>query len=89
MDNSAMLAGVKKALGIQGDYQDDTLTEYISEVKDFLIDAGVNENNITIGIVARGVSDLWTYGNAEGRFSDYFMQRATQLAYKGGGSNGI
>ena len=77
-----MLAGVKNALGIQGTYQDDTLKEYISEVCDFLIDAGVSQGNITVGIVSRGVSDLWSYGSGDGSLSSYFMQRASQLAYK-------
>ena len=77
-----MLDGVKNALGIVGDYQDDTLTEYINEVVAFLKDAGVKEQNITIGVVARGVSDLWNYGTGEGKLSSYFMQRATQLSYK-------
>ena len=75
---------VKNALGIQGTYLDDTLTEYINEVTAFLKDAGVDETNITIGIIARGVSDLWNYGAGEGKLSTYFMQRAVQLSYKGG-----
>ena len=53
-----VLSGVKNALGIQGDYQDNTIREYISEVGDFLIDAGVSQGNITVGILARGVTDL-------------------------------
>lgn len=77
-----MLNGVKNALGIQGDYQDETIKEYISEVCDYLVDAGVSSGNITTGIVARGVSDLWSYGSGDGTLSSYFMQRATQLAYK-------
>jgi hypothetical protein len=40
------------------------------------------ESNITKGIVARGVADLWNYGGAEGVLSEYFMQRAAQLSYK-------
>lgn len=75
-----MLEQVKTALGITSDYQDDTITEYIAEVKAFLRDAGVAEANITAGVVARGVSDLWNYGS--GQLSPYFIQRATQLAYK-------
>ena len=76
------LEGVKNALGITGDYQDETLTQYINEVKAFLIDSGVSERNITCGIVARGVSDLWNYGSGEGKLSEYFYQRAAQLSYK-------
>lgn len=83
--NSDMLEKVKKALGIQGEYQDDTLTEYIDEVLSFLTDSGVKSEHITAGIVARGVSDLWSYGAGNGKLSEYFMQRAAQLAYKGGG----
>lgn len=76
------LSDVKNALGITGDYQDDTLQIYFDEVIDFLIDAGVKKSNITKGIVARGVADLWNYGAGEGQLSQYFLQRATQLAYK-------
>lgn len=78
-----MLEDVKKALGIEGDYQDNTLQEYINEVVDFLKESGVSESNITAGIVSRGVTDLWNYGAGEGKLSSYFMQRATQLSYKG------
>ena len=76
------LLDVKNALGITGDYQDDTLQIYFDEVIDFLVDAGVKKSNISKGIVARGVADLWNYGAGEGQLSQYFLQRATQLAYK-------
>lgn len=76
-----MLQNVKNALGITGDYQNDTLQEYIDEVKAFILDAGVPEINITPGVVARGVSDLWNYGAGNGTFSNYFMMRITQLSY--------
>lgn len=78
----AMLNDVKTALGITGTYQDATVNQYILEVKAFLIDAGVKKNNITVGVVSRGVSDLWNYGAGKGKLSDYFIQRAAQLAYK-------
>jgi len=74
------LENIKTALGITGTYQDDTLAAYIDEVKAFLIDAGVAEARITCGVVARGVSDLWNYGAAGGKLSEYFFQRAAQLA---------
>lgn len=76
------LEDVKSALGITGEYQDATLTIYMQEVMDFLKDAGIAEGNITSGLVARGVSDLWNYGEGKGELSTYFMQRATQLSYK-------
>lgn len=82
-DTKTMLQSVKDALGITGTYQDETITEYINEVMAYLTDAGVSQGNITVGIVSRGVSDLWAYGSGNGTLSEYFMQRATQLSYKG------
>lgn len=79
---SATLADVKTALGVTGEYQDATLTIYMEEVVDYLQNAGVSEANITSGIVARGVSDLWNFGEGGGELSSYFMQRATQLSFK-------
>lgn len=76
------LTKVKQALGITGSYQDNTLLEWINETVAFLQDAGVSEGNITPGLVSRGVADLWNYGAGDGKFSTYFLQRATQLSYK-------
>lgn len=77
------LEDVKNALGITGDYQDATLQIYFDETVAFLVDAGVKQSNITKGILARGIADLWNYGAGDGKFSPYFMQRASQLSYKG------
>ncbi len=85
---NATLENVKNALGVTGTYQDATLQEYFNEVVAFLKDAGVPENNITSGIIARGISDLWNYGESGGKLSSYFIMRATQLAVKGSGVNG-
>lgn len=79
---SVTLDDVKNALGITGDYQNETLQVYFDEVIAFLCDAGVAEANITAGLVARGVSDLWNYGNGAGRLSQYFLRRTAQLSYK-------
>lgn len=80
----SLLDKVKRMLGITGDYQDETLTEYITEVKEYLKDAGVSEtiieSEVAAGVIARGVSDLWNYGT--GKLSGYFYQRVSQLAYK-------
>ena len=76
------LDDVKAAIGVTGDFQNETLQIYFDEVVDFLTDAGVKEADITKGIVARGVSDLWNYGAGEGRLSEYFYQRAKQLALR-------
>jgi hypothetical protein len=82
MTDAQMLTAVKAALGIEGTYQDNTITEYINEVTGYLTGAGVKASNITPGVVARGVADLWSYGAGGGKLSEYFMQRATQLSYK-------
>lgn len=81
-----LLQKVKAGLGIVGTYQEETITIYINEVKEYLVSAGVSQNVIqsrkAIGVICRGVADLWNYGS--GKLSDYFMQRATQLAYEEG-----
>lgn len=78
----AVLDDVKNALGVTGDYQDDTLNQYITEVQEFLKDAGVPLANQTSGVIARGVADLWNYGAGEGKLSQYFIMRASQLALR-------
>lgn len=82
MNRNEMLQKVKTSLNITGTYQDATISEYIDEVIAFLMDAGVSEDNVTAGIVARGVSDLWNYGDGSGELSPYFKMRAIQLAAK-------
>lgn len=81
-----VLDKVKKALGITGSYQDDTLNVYIDEVKQYMIDAGVPESvlssDASAGVISRGVTDLWNYGSAGGKLSDYFCQRVSQLSYQ-------
>ena len=81
-----MLERIKYNLGITGNYQDQTLRGYIEEVKQYLIDAGVNrevvESENSIGIITRGVADLWNYGSGGTSLSPYFIQRAIQLTYK-------
>lgn len=76
------LEDIKNNLGITGDYQDATIQGYMDEVIGFITDAGVSASNITSGVVARGVSDLWNYGAGEGKLSEYFIWRVTQLSYK-------
>lgn len=80
------LAKVKTALGISGDYQDDTLTIYIEEVIEELIDSGVArsiaESNAAVGCIALGVNDLWNYSSGGVKHSDYFYKRMIQLSRK-------
>lgn len=78
----ATLENVKNLIGITSDFQDDTLQAWMDETAAFLEDAGVPAERQTDGIVARGVLDLWNYGAGDGKFSQYFMQRASQLALR-------
>lgn len=84
------LSLVKSALGITGNYQDATLTIYVDEIKDVLLSSGVPEDvvnsSVSVGVIARGVTDLWNYGSGGGKLSEYFYQRVTQLSYKATGS---
>ena len=79
------LEKVKSALGITGNYQDETLKIYIDEVKAYMKDAGVPteviDSEASAGVIARGVTDLWNYNGGAGKLSDYFYQRVSQLAY--------
>lgn len=81
-----VLNKVKYNLGITGEFQDDTIKGYIEEVAYFLIDAGANEEYVMspkcIGLITRGVSDLWGYGAGDAALSPYFMQRAIQVCSK-------
>lgn len=83
-----LLARVKTAIGITGEYQDDAIKIYIDEVLAFLASAGVHatvlKSDKVVGIVARGVTDLWNYGAGGGSLSPYFIQRAIQLRYEPG-----
>lgn len=76
------LTAVKEALNIAGEDQDAALLQWIEEVMEFAKDAGVSPENITKGLIARGVADLWNYGAGDGRLSEYFCWRVTQLSYK-------
>lgn len=84
MADADLLSKVKTGLGIFGEYQDETLTIYIEDVKAFMISAGVPrevaDSSASVGCILRGVADLWNYGSGSVGFSDYFKMRVTQLA---------
>ena len=80
------LAKVKNALGISGDFQNDTLTFFIDEVMNELIDSGVAqsvaESDAAVGCIALGVNDLWNYSSGNVKHSEYFNRRMIQLSLK-------
>ena len=82
MTDATILTGVKNALGITGTYMDDTINVYIEEVTDYMSSAGVTDSIIlaSVGVIARGVNDLWNNNAGAGKLSPYFYDRVTQLA---------
>lgn len=73
------LADIKPALGIFDDYHDATLQPIFDSVYGFIRGAGVAESQITAGLVARGVNDMWdndSGGKAD--FSPIFMMMLQQ-----------
>lgn len=89
VSDAELLTKVKNALGITGNYQNDTLSIYIDDVKAYMRAGGVSNDvvnsTLAVGAISRGVADLWNYGAGDANFSTYFMQRVTQLAFEGGG----
>ena len=77
-----ILEEVKKRLGITGTYHDELLNGFIADTKAYLTSAGVSdvESGDCIGVIARGVADLWNMGSGEGKFSSLFYERAIQLS---------
>lgn len=83
IEAAELLAAVKNSLNINGSQFDITLQLYIDEVKEYLRSAGVLSevigSTLAVGCIARGVADLWNYGNGDTKLSEYFYQRAEQL----------
>lgn len=83
MNDEELLQKVKIAIGETSDYQDELLKIYIDEVKQYMLDSGVSEEKVSsskaLGTIARGVMDLWDYGNGETNLSPYFKERVIQL----------
>lgn len=86
MTEDELLAKVKIGLGITGEYQDEALLFYIDEAKHFMRSAGVPQSVVdsseAVGVIMRGVADLWNYGSGSVKLSEYFVQRVIQLAAK-------
>ena len=75
----------KKLLGITGKFQDETIQGWIDEIKQLMIDGGIPSSIVndvkSAGVIARGIDDVYFQKTD---LSNYFWQRATQLAYKDG-----
>lgn len=85
------LSEIKTGLGITGTNFDGVLKIHIRDVKSYLKRAGISDEVIdseeSVGVILRGVSDLWNNGSGDVKFSPYFYDRVTQLALSGGGDN--
>ncbi len=77
-----ILEEVKKRLGVTGTYHDNTLNGFINDTKEYLKSAGVDnpDNDNCVGVISRGVADLWNMGAGEGKFSAIFYERAIQVS---------
>lgn len=87
MADAAILAGVKNALGVTSDFMDSTISIYIDEVTDYMSGAGVPDSVIaaSVGVIARGVNDLWTASSGDAKYSPYFYDRVSQLVLRSRG----
>lgn len=85
MADAAVLAGVKQALGITSDVMDGTISTHIDSVTAYMTGAGIPESEIAayVGIVARGVNDLWTGAAGGAKFSPQFYDMVAQAALRG------
>lgn len=86
-----VLTKVKSGLMITGTQFDEVLKIHIEDVTDYLKNAGITQSvidsNTSVGVILRGVTDLWNNGSGEGKLSPYFYDRASQLAIVGGGKD--
>ena len=84
MADEELLTKIKTMLGITGDYNDEALKLYIDETRFFMRSAGVAQSVVdssaAVGVIMRGVSDLWDTSSGGVTFSDYFIKRVIQLA---------
>lgn len=93
MTEAEILAKVKTGLMISGEHFDEVLRLHIDEVKFYLRTAGVPETVVdseeSVGVILRGVADLWSNGSGNVTFSPFFYDRASQLALSGGVKDGV
>ena len=78
-----ILDEVKTRLSITGSDLDGTIQGMIDDVVAYCRSAGLKYTQLTstraVGLIARGVADLWNYGAGNGKFSDIFQLRLNQM----------
>mgnify|MGYP000958638401 CR=1 FL=1 len=84
LTNEEQIAQIKQALGIGDGIPDETINVWLSDVKDYMLNAGVPTTVINaqtaIGTLTRGVADSWNYGAGNTGYSTLFKERVAQLA---------
>lgn len=87
MADAATLAGVKNALGVTSAYMDATISLYIDEVTDYMSGAGVSPALIaaSVGVISRGVNDIWTGEAGGAKYSPMFYDAVSQLVLRSRG----
>ena len=89
LTNQEQITQIKAALGIGDGIPDATINVWLTDVKDYMLNAGVPNSVInaqtTIGTLTRGVADCWNYGAGNTGFSTLFKERVAQLALGNGG----
>jgi hypothetical protein len=89
MSNIDLIYECKIGLGISIESVafDQLLNQKIAMVKAYLLGAGVSEskltNDLAIGVIVMGVTDLWEMQGGDVRFSPVFHTLVTQLACGG------
>lgn len=88
MTNQELLAECKKGLNMPTGATnfDGTLTQKILAVKSYIKGAGVSDemldDDLAVGIIVMGVSDLWNLTSGDIKFSMVFNTLLTQLAIR-------
>lgn len=85
-----LLTECKKGLGIpesSSDF-DGVIQQKIMAVKSFMAGAGVSdtmmEDDLAVGIIVLGVTDLWSMTGGEIKFSSVFFTLLSQLSIRSG-----
>jgi hypothetical protein len=83
MTDAELLEKVKSGLSIGGTYNDSTLSIKVIAVKQYMLNAGINQEKIEtelgIATLTVGVNDLWNLSPGEVKFSQAFNMLCTQL----------
>lgn len=88
MTNEDLLIECKKGLNIPTNSNnfDGTLNQKILAIKSYLKGAGVSEeminDDLAVGIIVMGVTDLWNLTGGDVKFSPVFHTLLTQLAIR-------